>query len=62
MVGSGSTLITAEKLDRIAYLVELDPVYCDAIVKRYVQEKQSTEDIVIIRKNAQYTYDEIFKK
>lgn len=42
--------------------MELDPLYCDAIVKRYVQEKQSTEDIVIIRKDKKYTYDEIFNK
>lgn len=60
--GSGSTLITAEKIDRTAYLMELDPLYCDAIVKRYVQEKQTTENIVIIRKDKQYTYDEIFNK
>lgn len=60
--GSGSTLITAEKLDRIAYIMELDPLYCDAIIKRYIQEKQSTDDIVIIRNNTQYTYDEIFNK
>lgn len=59
--GSGSTLMTAEKLDRIAYLVELDPIYCDAITKRYVQEKQSTDDIKIVRDNKEYTYNEIFK-
>ncbi len=59
--GSGSTLITAEKLDRTAYLVELDPIYCDAIVKRYIQEKQETEGITIIRDNKEYTYNEIFK-
>lgn len=60
--GSGSTLITAEKLNRIAYIMELDPLYCDAIVKRYVQEKQTTENIIITRKDKQYTYEEIFNK
>ena len=59
--GSGSTLMTAEKLDRTAYLVELDPIYCDAITKRYIQEKQDTADIKIIRNNKEYTYNEIFK-
>lgn len=59
--GSGSTLMTAEKLDRSAYLVELDPIYCDAITKRYIQEKQDTADIKIIRNNKEYTYNEIFK-
>jgi len=33
--GSGTTLIAAEKSGRIAYLMELDPKYCDVIVKRW---------------------------
>jgi DNA modification methylase len=33
--GSGPVLIAAEKLDRLAYLMELDPKYCDVIRKRY---------------------------
>lgn len=33
--GSGSTLIGAEQTGRIAYLMELDPKYCDVIVKRW---------------------------
>ena len=32
--GSGTTLIAAEKTGRIARLVELDPGYCDVIVRR----------------------------
>jgi DNA modification methylase len=35
--GSGSTLIAAEQLHRRAYLMELDPPYCDVIVRRYEQ-------------------------
>ena len=35
--GSGSTLIAAEKLDRCAYLMELDPRYVDVIIKRWEQ-------------------------
>lgn len=33
--GSGTTLIAAERCGRIARLVELDPVYCDVICRRY---------------------------
>ena len=33
--GSGSTLIGCEKLSRKAFLMELDPKYCDVIVKRW---------------------------
>ena len=33
--GSGSTLIAAEKTRRQARLMELDPAYCDVIVKRW---------------------------
>lgn len=33
--GSGSTMIAAEKQSRISRLMELDPKYCDVIVKRW---------------------------
>ncbi|MFO7898717.1 MAG: DNA methyltransferase [Planctomycetota bacterium] len=33
--GSGSTLIGAEQTGRKAFLMELDPLYCDVIVQRY---------------------------
>jgi DNA modification methylase len=33
--GSGTTMIAAEKNGRVAYLMELDPKYCDVIVKRW---------------------------
>ena len=33
--GSGSTLIACEQLDRICHMMELDPKYCDVIIKRW---------------------------
>ena len=33
--GSGSTLIACEQLGRSCYMMELDPKYCDVIVKRW---------------------------
>jgi DNA modification methylase len=35
--GSGSTLIAAEQCGRRAFLMELDPLYCDVIVTRFEQ-------------------------
>jgi DNA modification methylase len=35
--GSGSTLIAAQQTGRQAFLMELDPLYCDVIVQRYEQ-------------------------
>jgi DNA modification methylase len=34
--GSGSTLIACEKTGRHCYMMELDPKYCDVIVRRYI--------------------------
>ncbi len=35
-LGSGSTLMAAEGLGRCCYGLEIDPRYCDAIVRRYI--------------------------
>lgn len=45
-MGSGSTLIAAEQLMRIAYGVELEPVFCDLIMRRY--EKFTGNKAVIV--------------
>lgn len=34
-LGSGSTMIACEKIDRACFGMELDPKYCDVIIKRY---------------------------
>ena len=35
--GSGSTMIAAHKTGRRAFLMELDPIYCDRIIQRWEQ-------------------------
>lgn len=35
--GSGSTLIACQQQQRSAFLMELDPLYCDVIVRRYLK-------------------------
>lgn len=36
--GSGTTMVACEKMRRKAMLMELDPKYCDVIIRRYIQE------------------------
>lgn len=36
-LGSGSTLIACEKTGRICYAMEIDPIYCDLVITRYVK-------------------------
>lgn len=34
-VGSGTTLMAAEETGRVCYAIELNPAYCDVVVKRW---------------------------
>lgn len=46
--GAGGTLIACEKTDRQCYMMELDPHYCDVIIKRwedYTGQKAELSDI-----------------
>ncbi len=47
--GSGSSLIGCEQLDRICYTMELDPKYCDVIIKRW--ETLTGEKAELIERN-----------
>lgn len=44
--GSGTTLIACEQRDRVCYMMELDPRYCDVIIKRW--EKFTGEKAVLL--------------
>ena len=58
--GSGSTLMAAEQMDRTAYLMELDPVYASAIVRRFVAYRRNTEDVHIIRDGQKLPCSEVY--
>ena len=45
--GSGSTLIACEKTGRQARLIELDPKYCDVIVKRWEEFTGKKAELVL---------------
>ncbi len=50
-LGSGSTLIAAEKTNRICYGMEIDEYYCDVIVERYKQFCLKNDIKTTIKKN-----------
>lgn len=58
--GSGSTLMAADQLNRIAYLMELDPKYASAIVRRYTAAHGGTEGITVIRNGAEIQCSEVY--
>lgn len=53
--GSGTTLIAAEKNGRVARLMELDPRYCDVIVRRW-QQFTGRQGVL---ENTSKTFDEV---
>lgn len=61
-LGSASTLIACEQLDRICYGVELEPKFVDVAVKRYAQFKNSSSDIYVVRDGRKIPYSELVKE
>lgn len=57
--GSGSTLIACEQSERTCYTVELDEKYCDVIVKRYIEQAGSAEDVTVLRDGVTLRFDEV---
>lgn len=52
-LGSGTTLIAAERLQRKCIGVELSPAYCDVIVKRYINFVVKKGEIPNIKRNGE---------
>ena len=57
--GSGSTLIACEQTDRDCYMIELDEKYCDVIVKRYIEQAGSSENVSVERDGKTYAFSEL---
>jgi DNA modification methylase len=57
--GSGSTLIAAEQTERICYTMELDPKFCDVIVRRYIKNMESDAGVYLIRNGEKTAWHEV---
>ena len=59
--GSGSTLLGAELTGRRCYTTELDPVYCDVIISRYVNQTGNI-GVTCIRDGKEYSYIDLVRE
>ena len=57
--GAGSTLLACEQTGRVNYTMELDPKYCDVIVKRFINQNQSDASVFLLRDGVKTVYNEI---
>ena len=57
--GSGSTLIACEQTDRIARTIELDEKFCDVIIKRYIEQVGTADNMSVIRDGVTFQYSEV---
>ena len=61
-LGSASTLIACEQIDRVCFGVELEETFVDVAVKRfrqYCQENDKEEEIYVIRDGQKLMLDEV---
>ena len=60
--GSGSTLMTCEKTNRICYMMELDEKYASVILRRYVEDTGDEDGVFVIRDGEKIPYKELVKE
>ncbi len=58
--GSGSTLMAAERLNRTAFLMELDQRYASAIIRRYIADKQGADSVFVLRNGEKLPCAEVY--
>ena len=62
--GSGTTMIACEQLSRACYLMEMEPKYCDVIVRRYIKTTGKA-DVRLFRKGEEQgreVFESMFSK
>lgn len=57
--GSGSTLIACEQTKRNCYMIELDEKFVDVIVKRYIEQVGSSDNVSLIRDGQTLKYEDV---
>ena len=52
-LGSASTLIACEQLNRVCFGVELEPKFVDVAVERYIKLRDGNSDDVYLMRNGE---------
>lgn len=59
-LGSASTLIACDQIDRICYGIELEPKFIDVAVKRFISIRGGKyDDVYVIRDGQKLRFDEV---
>lgn len=57
--GSGSTMIACEQTDRVCFTVELDEKFCDVIVKRYIEQVGTDQEVFLLRGGKKLCFSDV---
>ena len=60
--GSGSTMMACEQMNRVCYMMELDPKYASVILRRYVEDTGDVENVYVYRNEKKIPYSELVKE
>ena len=60
--GSGSTMMACEQLNRVCYMMELDPKYASVILRRYVEDTSDEANVFVIRDGKKLMYSDLVKQ
>jgi DNA modification methylase len=59
--GSGSTLMACEQAERICFTMEIDPLFCDVIVRRYIKGFNNSK-IQLLRNGVKIDFESVSKE
>lgn len=58
-LGSASTLMACEQINRICYGIELEPKFVDVAVNRFIEFTGSDENVFVLRNGKRFRYSEV---
>ena len=60
--GSGSTMMACEQMNRVCFMMELDPKYASVILRRYVEDFGNEDEVFCIRDGKKVMYADVVKE